>query len=67
MDEEILKFFKWNELMDFFFKVEIDVLVLSMFFFNTNFCDPFNLIMCVCVFILHSQSVSNFYFWPHLR
>lgn len=50
MDEEILKFFKWNELMDFFFKVEIDVLVLSMFFFNTNFRDPFNLIMCVCFY-----------------
>ena len=33
-----------------FFKVEIDVLVLSMFFFNTNFRDPFNLIMCVFLF-----------------
>lgn len=50
MDEEILKFFKWNELMDFFFKAEIDVVVLSMFFFNTNFRDPFNLIMCVFLF-----------------
>lgn len=53
MDEEILKFLKWNELMDFFFKkkkVEIDVLVLLMFFSNTNFRDPFNLIMCVCFY-----------------
>lgn len=47
------KIFEMKWINGLFFKkkkVEIDVLVLLMFFSNTNFRDPFNLIMCVCFY-----------------